>query len=154
LGVRSWITARLVRFLSKPVGHYEQRVRNDFCQLEKQIRKGDVLLVDLLERGGELREGALERFGDEAKHLLVEALHEGVVASPLSKYVDFNLRICRPHRLRAEDLEIILDEAIAAIGWRYDLRNILDLAIHLPLATLLPQRYRWESLRFGSTAAT
>ena len=37
------------------------------------------------------------RFGREARYLIVEALvDKGVVVSPLVKYIDFNIRICRP----------------------------------------------------------
>jgi hypothetical protein len=181
LGVRTWITACLASFLNQPVGHYERRGWNDFDALKRQIRKGDVLLVEgdlrvsavikyltqsswshaalyigdeLLRRGGEQRGAALEAFGEEAEHLVVEALFEGVVVSPLVKYVDSNVRLCRPHRVRAEHLEVILDDALAAVGWQYDVRNILDLAFHLVLVSLFPSRYRRDVQRLGSGAAT
>jgi hypothetical protein len=180
LGVRTWITARLAHFLNQPVGHYERRGWNDFDALKRQIRKGDVLLVEgdlrvsavikyltqsswshagiyigdeLLRRGGEARDLALEAFGEEAAHLMVEALFEGVVVSPLVKYVDSNVRLCRPHRLRSEHLAVILDDALEAVGWQYDVRNILDLAFHLVLVSLFPGRYRRDLLRLGSDAA-
>ena len=181
MGVRTWITARLASFLNQPVGHYERRGWNDFDALKRQIRKGDVLLVEgdlrvsavvkyltqsswshaalyigdeLLRRGGEQRDAALADFGEEAGHLVVEALFEGVVVSPLVKYVDSNVRLCRPHRLRAEHLEVILDDSLAAVGWQYDVRNILDLAFHLMLASLFPSRYRRDAPHLGSGAAS
>jgi hypothetical protein len=171
----------LARFLSEPVSHYPLRGRNDFDRLKANIRKGDVLLVEgdqrvssvikyltqscwshaglyigdeLLRRGDELRRKAIETFGDAAEHLMVEALVDGVVASPLVKYVDYNVRLCRPHRLRPEHLGVILDDSVAAIGWRYDLRNILDLAFHLVFVAMLPGRHREEALRFGSGASS
>lgn len=177
---RDWLTERVTRFLDTPVGHYEQHHPNDLGAMKQEICKGDVLLVDghlrvsmlikylthspwshaalyvgdeLLRRGGALRVLAEEHFGAEAEHVVVEALIEGVVASPLSKYADHNLRICRPHGLRTKHLERILDGAIGAIGWRYDLRNVIDLALHLGRAALLPPRYRKRALRFGSGAA-
>lgn len=175
-----WLTRRLADFLSRPTGRYELRAQNDLGRLKQVMRKGDVLLVEgdqrisavikyltqsswshaalyvgdeLLRRGGEEREWALEAFGEEAGHLLVEALFEGVVFSPLGKYVDYNLRVCRPHGLRPEHCKVVLSEAIAAVGWRYDLRNILALATHLVLATLFPGRYRARVSRLGSEAA-
>ncbi len=181
MGVRTWITARLASFLNQPAGHYERRGWNDFDALKRQIHKGDVLLVEgdlrvsavvkyltqsswshaalyigdeLLRRGGEQRDAALAAFGEEAGHLVVEALFEGVVVSPLVKYVDSNVRLCRPHRLRAEHLEVILGDALAAVGWQYDVRNILDLAFHLMLASLFPSRYRRDAPHLGSGAAT
>lgn len=181
MGLRNWLRARIVRFMTKPVGHYYHYSHNDFKALRKHIRKGDVLLVEgdqrvsevikyltqsswshaalyvgdeLVRRGGELAAFALESFGDDAHELIVEALYDGVVASPLDKYADFNVRLCRPHQLREEHLRIILDDAIEAIGWRYDLRNMLELALRLPLESLLPGRFRLEDRRLGSGVAS
>ena len=181
MGIRSWLIDRLVGFLTEPLSDYEHRGWNDPDALQRHIRKGDVLLVEgdsrisviikyltqsswshsafyigdeLLRRGGELAEHARKDFGDEAAHLLVEALPQGVVASPLSKYIDFNIRLVRPHRLRAEHLEIILDEHVAAIGWRYDLRNIFDLARYLLPVSLIPTRLQRTALHFGSGVPT
>jgi len=180
-GVRGWLTDRLARYMSEPIGHYNLRGRNDLDQLQSAIRKGDVLLVDgdqrvssvikyltrsswshaalyigdeLLRRDRDLARRTRETFGDAAEHLIVEALFDGVVASPVEKYIDYNIRICRPHRLRSEHLKVVLDDAVAAIGWRYDLRNILDLAAHLIFISLLPGRHREEALRFGSGASS
>ncbi len=174
--VREWLTARLTHFLNQPVGHYEQHHPNDLERLQRHIRKGDVLLVEghqrvsalikylthsswshaglyvgdeLVLRGGPLRALAIEHFGEEAENLVVEALMDGVVASPLSKYVDHNVRICRPHRLRPVHLERVIDDAVASIGLRYDLRNVVELALYLAGIALVPVRYRRRALRFG-----
>lgn len=179
--MRRWITDRLVGFLTEPLPDYERRGWNDVGALRRHIRKGDVLLVEgdsrisaiikyltqsswshsafyigdeMLRRGGELAEHASKTFGDEAAQLLVEALPQGVVASPLSKYIDFNIRLVRPHRLRLEHLQRVLDEHVAAIGWRYDLRNIFDLARYLVPVSLIPRRLRRTALHFGSGVAT
>ena len=82
--------------------------------------------------------------------MLVEALPEGVVASPLGKYIDFNIRLVRPHRLRPEHLKQILEDAVAAIGWRYDLRNLVDLARYLIPVRIVPDRFRRAALHFGA----
>ena len=175
-----WVIARVSEFLSKPIRHYERRGWNDFNRLKKVIRKGDVLLVEgdqrvsaiikyltqsswshaalyigdeLLKVSGEVQDGAHEAFGDEANHLVVEALSDGVVASPLMKYVDFNVRLTRPHRLQADDLKTIQREAIEAIGWRYDVRNITDLATFLLRGALRPDRHPL-GLQLGSDATT
>ena len=181
MGIRGWITERLVGFLTEPLSDYQRRGWNDPDALHRQIRKGDILLVDgdsrisamikyltqsswshaafyigdeILRRGGEQAEQARKAFGEEAVHLLVEALPQGVVASPLSKYIDFNIRLVRPHRLRAEHLQSILDDHVAAIGWRYDLRNIFDLARYLIPVSLIPIRLRRTALHFGSGVPT
>lgn len=175
--IREALIARITRFLDQPAGHYEQTHPNDPALLHGSIRKGDVLLVEghqrvslmikflthsswshaalyvgdeLIRIGGPLRDLALEHFGDEAEHIVVEALMDGVVASPLSKYLDHNLRICRPHKLRASHLQHVVDQAVASIGLRYDLRNVTELALYLAGVSLLPARYRRKALRFGS----
>jgi hypothetical protein len=178
--LRDWLTRRLTDFLNRPVGYYEQHHPNDLALLRRNIRKGDVLLVEghqrvsaiikylthsswshaalyvgdeLVRRGGPLRELAVEHFGDEAEFLLVEALTEGVVAAPLSKYVDHNVRLCRPHRLRPAHLDQVIDAAVGSIGMRYDLSNIVELALYLARVSLLPVRRRRGALRLGSGLA-
>lgn len=175
--LREALIARTTRFLDEPVGHYEQYHPNDMELLQGVVRKGDVVLVEgdqrisriiqflthspwshvalyvgdeLIRHEGPLRDLALEHFGDDAHHLVVEALTDGVVASPLSKYIDHNLRLCRPHRLRSADLDRVVSEAVASIGLRYDLRNVIELAVYLVGLTLLPARFRSRALRFGS----
>jgi len=179
--VRGWLVDRILDYLTQPLGSYEQRVRNDVAALEGQVRRADVVLVEgdqrisaiiryltqspwshsalyigdeLLRRGGERAAWARAQFGAEAEHLVVEALPRGVVASPLVKYVDYNLRICRPHGLRGADAQRLLDEAVATIGWRYDLRNVLDLARYLIPVRIVPDRWRSGALHFGSGQPT
>jgi hypothetical protein len=179
--VRRWLTEKLVEFLTQPLPHYERRGWNDLGRLQRHVRKGDVLLVEgdsrvsaviryltqscwshsalyvgdeLLRRGGEAGEQALRQYGDAARMLLVEALPQGVVASPLSKYIDFNIRVVRPHRLRPEHLSLLMDEALAALGLRYDLRNVFDLARYLLPVSLIPRRFRRTALHFGSGTPT
>jgi len=179
--LRDWLTERLVRFLTQPLSRYERRYWNDLGALRRHIRKGDVLLVEgdqrvsalikyltqscwshavfyigdeLVRRGGVEAQRAIQNFGEEAEHLIVEALMEGVLVSPLSKYIDYNIRLVRPHRLRPEHRKILLDEAVAAIGWKYDLKNITDLCVHLFPFTFLPGRFRRRTPRFGSDVPT
>jgi len=180
-GIRRRISEWMVEVLTEPVSFYDRRGWNDLGALERHIRKGDVLLVEgdtrisavikyltqsswshsalyvgdeLIRRPGPVRERALTDFGDDARHLLVEALPQGVVAQPLVKYVDFNIRLCRAPRLRPEHLQRILDEAIGAIGWQYDLQNVLDLARYFLPVSLVPARFRRDALHFGSRLPT
>ncbi len=181
IGLRRALAEWLVDILTQPVSYYERRGWNDVHALRRHLRKGDVLLVEgdsrisvvikyltqsswshsalfvgdeLVRKPGPLRDRTLAEFGDQAEHLLVEALPEGVVAVPVNKYVDFNIRLCRPAKLRPEHLQKLLDEAIAAIGWRYDLKNVLDLARYLLPVSLVPARFRRDALHFGSRLPT
>ena len=179
--LRSWVKDRVVRFLTAPVSHYEVHFPNDLGALKRHIRKGDVLLSqgdqrisaviryltqsqwshamlyvgdEILRRGGALAERARTLYGPEAEHLLVDALPEGVTFTTLAHYAHYNVRICRPHRLRPEDLETILADAIAAIGWRYDLRNIVHLAWYYLPAEMVPTRFRAPGRQLGSAVRT
>jgi hypothetical protein len=172
----------LTRVLTKPLGNYVPAAENDVGELRRHIRKGDVLLVcgeqrvseiikyltqsswshaaiyvgdAPLRRFPEQRASFERRFGDDASHLLVEALiDEGVVISPLSKYVSFHLRLCRPCSLSDEDCERVVEEILGQLNYRYDLRNLFDLARYFLPISLLPRRNRLSELEFGSGKTT
>jgi Permuted papain-like amidase enzyme, YaeF/YiiX, C92 family len=150
------------RMLTKPRATYTLRCPNNEANLRTVVRKGDVVLVDgeqrvsevikfltqsswshaafyvgdeLLRRYPERRAELTAQFGDDAHHMVIEALMEnGVVASPLAKYARYNLRLCRPHGLRPADLQRMLDEVLAQIGLRYDVKNGALLLPGAPLA--------------------
>lgn len=182
LHLRQRAIAFATRLLTTPLGRYQRRATNDAAGLRRHIRKGDVVLVEgdqrvsevikyltqsswshaaiyigdeLWRRNPALRHVLRTEFGDEAQHLVVEALvEEGVVASPLSKYLDFNIRVCRPYNLRREDLREILDDVIVQIGYRYDVKNLIDLARYFLPVSLVPRRLRQRALTFGSGLPT
>lgn len=83
--------------------------------------------------------------------VLVEAdLKEGVRAVTLAHYAHLNTRICRPVGLDETDRKRVVDFVINRIGYRYDLKNMIDLARYLfPLAPV-PTRYRRRLLALGS----
>lgn len=168
--------------ITRPRRHYRRFVYNDPDKLKATIAPGDVLLVDgdqrvsqavkyltqsswshsalyvgdaLLHRDPETRTRIQRRFGREARHMIAEALvAEGVVVSPLSKYLEFNIRICRPVRLRPEDRNEVIDFVLRRVGNRYDRRNFLDLTRYLLPFHLIPARLQEDALHFGSGVAT
>jgi hypothetical protein len=175
------VIQRAARVLTRPRRQYQLLHPNDLANLRGAVRKGDVVLVDgdqrvsevikyltqsswshaalyigdeLLRHDEPLRAEALACFGDDARHVLIEALLDGVVASPLSKYADLNVRICRPVQLKPHDLKTILAGAIRSLGWRYDLRNVVDLMRYLLPVSLVPSRFRRTALHFGSGVPT
>ena len=180
--LRRKVIELVLRLLTKPLKQYVLKIPNDLANLERYIRKGDVVLVEgnerisevikyltqsswshaalyvgdeALKRDPALAKRMLDEFGDDAKHLLVEALVDrGVVLTPLSKYRDFNIRICRPYNLARDDVRQVVDEALGNVGNTYDLKNIFDLARYFLPVTLVPRRFRRNALRFGSGQPT
>ena len=92
--------------------------------------------------------GKVDQDGDP--HVLVEVdMSVGVVSAPLSKYLDFHTRVCRPVGLSDEDCARVCAYAVERIGCGYDLKNIIDLARYLvPLP--VPQRWRRRMIALGS----
>jgi len=171
-----------IGLLTKPIKSYALHIPNDIAALKRHIRKGDVILVEGNERISEcikyltqsswshsaiyvgdepirrnpaLKAPLVARFGEEANFLVVEATIEaGVVLSPVSKYRDFNIRVCRPFNLSSADLAEVMDEVIRSVGDTYDLRNVIDLARYFLPVTLIPARFRRRALQFGSGEPT
>jgi hypothetical protein len=167
--------------LTKPRGNYNLLLPNDLENMLSHVRPGDVVLVDgeqrvsevikyltqstwshsvlyvgdeILRRFPERREALVAAHGRDAEHMVIEALMEGVVASPLSKYANLNMRVCRPSGLRAEDRQRILDEVIAQLGLHYDVKHIVDLARYFFPVSLIPRRWRRKALQLGSGLPT
>ncbi|MGH9443355.1 MAG: hypothetical protein ACRD16_13905 [Thermoanaerobaculia bacterium] len=172
----------IISVVTKPRRNYRRFGFNDAEKLKKHVRKCDVILVDgdqrvsqaiktltmsswshncvyigdeLLRRGHPLKDEIERRFGKEAQHLVIEALvSTGVVVSPLVKYLDFNLRVCRPFGLREDDARTVLDELIGQVGHRYDVKNFTDLMRYLLPFHWIPAGLREDALHLGSGVAT
>ncbi len=180
--LRSKLVAFALRMLTKPLRRYTLFIPNDMGNLKRFIRKGDVILVEgnervsevikyltqsswshaalyvgdePLKRDPELRKKLIDQYGEDANHLIVEALVEsGVVLAPLSKYRDFNMRVCHPYNLANGDLMRVVDEGLIAVGATYDIRNVIDLARYFLPVSLVPRRFRRKALQFGSGEPT
>ena len=74
----------------------------------------------------------------------------GVVLSPLSKYEQFNTRICRPIGLTDKERKKIIDYALARVGMQYDNKQIFDLARYLFPYPPVPVFLRRRLLAIGS----
>ncbi len=170
-----------VREITRPRREYRRYVFNDPVRLKSRIRPGDIVLVDGDQRVSQvvkyltmspwshsaiyigsalLRDAAnrpeiRRRYGSEARYLIAEALvDQGVVVSPLVKYINFNIRVCRPVGLTKEEIETVLAYVISRVGFTYDRRNIFDLFRYLLPLRLVPMRLREEALHFGSGRET
>ena len=180
--LRQFVFRHATRILTAPLGGYLRSSGQDVDQLKRHVKKGDVLLVcgdqrvseviryltqsswshaaiyvgdELLHRDPGLARQLEDRFGDEARHLVVEALiDEGVVASPLSKYTGFHLRLCRPFGLVPRDTAQVMDHVLRQMGGEYDLTNLLDLGRYFLPVSIVPARFRSKALHFGSGRPT
>jgi len=160
----------VVRFLTEEVKNYQRRIPNNLDNLRKHVRLGDVLLVEGKTRlsqiikyltqsswshsglyVGDRLAGARhprgetyqDLYGEDAQHLVLEAdLSSGVSAVPLGKYMDYNIRVCRPYCISEGDVESVIEDVIAHSGDRYDQRQLLDLGRYLTPFHLLPARWR------------
>jgi hypothetical protein len=172
------IRAYAVKRLESPLKTYEKRIINNMGKLYSGIRKGDVVLVEgqseisrmiklftqsswshtafyvgdeLVKREGTLKEKLLHRFGDEAYHMVIEAFaSKGVIAEPISKYQDYNFRICRPYGISSSDLREVIADVVNNHGKQYDHQNIIDLGLMLLPKFLNPFKARAIKACLGS----
>lgn len=156
----------IARFLEKPIRGYEPAVSPDFSVFSSVLRPGDVILVE-----GNIRVSSVIKYltqstwshsaiyvgdclgrteADGEPHVLIEAeMTDGVVSSPLSKYRNCHVRICRPVALKPDDLSRVIGFLKDRLGFGYDVKNVLDLMRFLiPLP--IPARFRRRMLALGS----
>ena len=160
----------IIRRLESPVEGYKQRIYNNFENLFKYIRKGDIVLVEgsselsriiklfsnshwshnvmyvgdeLIKKNRPFREKYLREFGEDAQHLVVEAFSgAGVIASPIRKYQDHNIRVTRPFGISSGDLRTVMEVVISNLGKHYDKKNIIDIALMLLPSWMNPFKKR------------
>jgi len=156
----------IARYLEKPIAGYEPFTRSDPGVLRGLLKPGDVLLIEGNNRisgvikyltqstwsHAALYVGAVpgKAAPDGEFHVLVEAdIEDGVVSVPLSKYLDFHTRVCRPVGLSDEDRAKVCAYVVERLGCAYDLKNIIDLIRYMvPLP--VPQRWRRRMISLGS----
>ncbi len=158
-----WIADRLH---SESSG-YEPYTLSDTETLEACLQPGDILLVE----GNQKVSAAIKYLtqstwshaalyvgdavdvheDDGERHRLIEVnIGEGCVTQKLSKYSDFNTRICRPVGLTEEDVELLVQYMVARIGLKYDLKNIFDMLRYFLPTPPVPVRWRRRMLALGS----
>lgn len=164
--ILSGIGQRIAQYLQHAEEGYEPFTPSDPDALRAALKPGDVLLVEGDSRiSGVIKyltqstwsHAALyvgpigERTAADGEPLvLVEAnLGEGVIGAPLSKYLRYHTRICRPIGLTEDDCARACTYAAERIGFDYDVKNIFDLLRYLcPLP--VPQRWRRRMMSLGS----
>src|SRR5580700_8891802 len=165
--IEAYLSAKILRYLAQPTGRYAPFYAPDPEVVRNALQPGDILLVE-----GNTRLAATikyltqstwshaalcvgERPGDVSAHgepnVLLEAEAEtGVVTVPLSKYVHFHTRICRPVGLDDVSRQKVIDYALKRIGMQYDSQRIVDLARYLFPYPPVPVWFRRRMLSIGS----
>ncbi len=155
------IGSHLARFLTRPRPSYERFSVLSQEQLDQTLAPGDLLLVE-----GNSRVSTAIKYltqstwshvciytgvGDDGKGYVIEAdLVAGVIRSPLTKYVGYNLRICRPVNLTEQDRHDTIQYVLDRVGYLYDTRNIFDLMRYLIPTPPVPSQFRRRLIAFGS----
>src|SRR5580693_10402487 len=146
--IEAYLTTKILNYLAQPTGRYAPFYAPDPEVVHNALQPGDILLVEGNSRlaatikyltQSTWSHAALyvgERPGDVAAdgepNVLLEAEADtGVVTVPLSKYVNFHTRICRPVGLDDASTKQVLDYALARRGTKYDSQRIVDLARYL-----------------------
>jgi Permuted papain-like amidase enzyme, YaeF/YiiX, C92 family len=172
LGFRrmKWVLDQIGRliaaYLQKPASGYEPFAPDDTTAFRASIHPGDILLIEghnhisgiikYLTQStwshaalyvGPIAEKAAA--AGEPCELVESNLDNGIICVPLSKYLQFHTRICRPIGLSSDDCKAVCNYAVERIGFQYDLKNLFDLARYLvPLP--VPQRWRRRMIALGS----
>jgi hypothetical protein len=156
----------VAKYLLKPAANYAPFTPTNPTALRACIKPGDVLLIEgqnhisgiikyltqstwshaALYVGRIAGKGAAD---GEPRELVESNLEYGVICIPLSNYLQFHTRICRPIGLSSDDCKAVCDYVVERVGDQYDLKNLIDLARYLvPLP--LPQRWRRRMIALGS----
>ncbi len=164
---RSAIGGRLAQYLQRSSRKYQPFSVSDPDTLCKILEPGDVVLVEGNQRISAAIKyltqstwshsafyvgSAMSSSDDNSEPcVLIEALvTEGIVAVPLSKYRNYNTRICRAVGLTEEDRRRLIEFMLASVGKLYDFKNIIDLARYLLPTPPVPVRWRRRLLALGS----
>lgn len=157
----------LVKYLTGQVREYRPFAVATPETLESVLQVADVLLVEGNQRFSTAikyltqstwshaaiyigNANGLQGLPPETPAIIEADLKNGVAAVRLSKYANFNTRICRPIGLTTDERNNVARYMIDSIGMRYDLKNIFDLARYLIPTPPVPVRWRRSMLALGS----
>lgn len=165
--LQHWLGDRLSRYLSQHTQLPSTAAPTDPAKLLAAVRPGDVLLVE-----GQTRISVAIKYltqstwshaaiyvGDAAAgtnahappRAFVEAdLRQGVRAVGVDSFRGLHCRICRPVGLNAAEIDTIVAFVVSRIGYRYDLKNVFDLARYLLPTPPVPSHWRRRMIALGS----
>jgi hypothetical protein len=166
--LKQWISDQILRYLDTPTRRYAPFFAPPINILRHCLEPGDILLIE-----GNTRLSATIKFltqstwshaalyvGESPENdgaapggqstLLEASAQQGVSLVPLSKYAEFNTRICRPVGLNNSERQQVVDYAMARVGTQYDTKEIIDLARYLFPYPPVPVFLRRRMLAIGS----
>ena len=171
MGIKTWLMDSLSTWLNTTIDDNEDAQLTNFERLCEELHQGDVLLVEgrtrvshviksitnspwthsvlYIGRLDEIRDVSLQEKvseyyqGESHEQLVIESmLGEGTVISPVTKYENEHLRICRPKGLSMSDRQLVIAFTLSQLGYEYDVRHLLDLARFLFPYGIFPRRWR------------
>lgn len=171
MGIKTWLMDSLSAWLNTAIDDNEDAQLTNFERLCEELHQGDVLLVEgrtrvshviksitnspwthsvlYIGRLDEIRDASLQEKvseyyqGESHEQLIIESmLGEGTVISPVTKYENEHLRICRPKGLSMSDRQLVIAFSLSQLGYEYDVRHLLDLARFLFPYGIFPRRWR------------
>jgi hypothetical protein len=165
MGVAASIGGYIAGKLNQPISGYAPVSNVPFTATQSALEPGDVILVEGMTRVSDIIKYLTQSSWSHAALYtgpipghstaegepccIVEAeLGQGVICTPLSKYRDMSIRICRPH-LTPDDRSAVISFVMARVGNTYDLKNVFDLMRYL-VPTPFPARIRRKMIAFGS----
>jgi hypothetical protein len=171
MSIKTWLMDGLSGWLNTEVDDNEDAQLTDFERLCEELHQCDVLLVEgrtrvshviksitnspwthsvlYIGRLDQIRDESLQEKvseyyqGESHEQLIIESmLGEGTVISPVTKYENEHLRICRPKGISRSDRQQVIAFSLSQLGYVYDVRHLLDLARFLLPYGIFPRRWR------------
>jgi hypothetical protein len=162
-----WLSHGILSYLEKPTGRYAPFFTPGLDIIAASLQPCDVLLIEGNSRLSAIIKhltqstwshaalyvgdhfGAPPR-GEEARVLIEAEAAPGVIASPLSKYAKFNIRVCRPVGLTDAERRKVIAYAAQRLGMQYDSQQVIDVARYLLPYPPVPVSLRRRLLAVGS----
>lgn len=165
--LQRWAGDRLSRYLTQRTHARSTAARTDHALLMACIRPGDVVLVEGQTRISTAIKYLTQSIWSHAALYVGDKLDRGEARGPSRAFIEADLRygvravgvdafaglhcrICRPVGMSALETEAVVAFVTARIGYRYDLKNVWDLARYLLPKPPVPSHWRRRMIALGS----